>query len=82
MTKHIRDTAELHLEMAGRTMLALKQTLDLQTRMVEKHATRLNKMEGKVDGLEKLYGSQLVWKIDNYEEKYQDAKKVFQAARI
>ena len=30
-------------------------------------------IEGKVEALEKLYGSQMVWKIDGYEEKMADA---------
>ena len=29
---------------------------------------------GKVENLEKLYGSQLIWKIDNYKEKLSEAK--------
>ena len=32
----------------------------------------LNNMQ--VEALEKLYGSQLIWKIDNYEEKLQEGK--------
>lgn len=28
----------------------------------------------RVDGLEKLYGSQLIWKIDNYAAKLEEAK--------
>ena len=60
--------------MAGRSLQVLKETLDLHGRAMEKHALRLSTMEKKVEGLEKLYGSQLVWKIDNYEEKFQDAK--------
>lgn len=28
----------------------------------------------RVEGLEKLYGSQLIWKIDNYSAKLEEAK--------
>lgn len=28
----------------------------------------------RVEGLEKLYGSQLIWKIDNYSSKLEEAK--------
>ena len=34
----------------------------------------LNKTVQKVHDLEKLYGSQLVWKIDRYAERMQEAK--------
>lgn len=74
MSQHIREKAEYHLELAGKSLQILSKSLASQTRLVEKCSSRVSLLEDKVENLQKLYGSQLVWKIDNYNEKFQDAK--------
>ncbi|ELU13993.1 hypothetical protein CAPTEDRAFT_159010 [Capitella teleta] len=74
MSQHIRDQADRHLELAGQSLQILFQSVAIQTRAVDKCSSRITAIEDRVDGLEKLYGAQLVWKIDGYDEKYQDAK--------
>ncbi len=37
-------------------------------------SNRIDTLSQKTDTLEKLYGAQLLWKIDNYQQKYNEAK--------
>lgn len=41
---------------------------------MEKLGTRIDDLSIKTDCLEKLYGAQLLWKIDNYQQKFNEAK--------
>lgn len=41
---------------------------------VERMSNRIETLATRTDALEKLYGAQLLWKIDNYQQKYNEAK--------
>ena len=41
---------------------------------MERMARRMDDLSIKTDSLEKLYGAQLLWKIDNYTQKFNEAK--------
>ncbi|XP_067928241.1 TNF receptor-associated factor 4-like isoform X2 [Watersipora subatra] len=74
MNKHIRDEPVKHLTLVGQTILAHKKTLEMHSEIMDVQNEKLDKVDRKVESLEKLYGSQLIWKIDNYSAKLEEAK--------
>ena len=47
--------------------------LNMQLGM-EKMGRRMDDLAGRTDALEKLFGAQLLWKITNYKQKFNEAK--------
>ncbi len=41
---------------------------------VERMSNRVDGLAARTDALEKLYGAQLLWKVDNYQQKFNEAK--------
>lgn len=68
---------ECYLQHIGNLCEALKKTnatMDSQAALMEEHVEILNAHERRIDALEKLYGAQLVWKIDGYADKLSESK--------
>ena len=74
MKDHIKNQPEKHLDLVSQALITYKRTLELHDKTMVKQAERLVSVESKVESLEKLYGSQLVWKIEDYADKLSDAK--------
>ncbi|XP_041456126.1 TNF receptor-associated factor 5-like [Lytechinus variegatus] len=75
MQKHINDEPTEHLTFVGNTMLKNNEQLQKHNELLMEHKDSLGVCMQKVRDLEKLYGSQLVWKIDKYAERMQEAKQ-------
>ena len=74
MAKHLKDSPGLHLNLMCKTIQIQKKQMTILSEIVEKQKEQLVMLSTKVDSLEKFYGSQLIWKIDNFAEKYNDSK--------
>ncbi|XP_011456656.4 TNF receptor-associated factor 4 [Magallana gigas] len=72
--KHIKDDPIQHLAMACDVIIKHKKVLDDNDKLLTKHSDSIQIMERKVSTLEKLYGCQLVWKIEKWEYKMEEAK--------
>ncbi|CAF1296856.1 unnamed protein product, partial [Didymodactylos carnosus] len=74
ITKHIKESPGIHLNMAGKTISLQKKLLQLQDERMQEQKKWIELLAKKVNALEKCYGSQLIWKIDGYQEKIMEAK--------
>ncbi|KAK3084576.1 hypothetical protein FSP39_015701 [Pinctada imbricata] len=74
MHKHIKEDPIQHLGMACDIIINHSKQLEENEKTIQKHTTKLQGMDKRVDALEKLYGCQLVWKIEKWNEKVEDAK--------
>lgn len=66
MPKHLKESPGLHLNLMCKTIQIQKKQMQLLGEIVEKQKEQLVLLSTKVDSLEKFYGSQLIWKIDNF----------------
>ncbi len=66
MPKHLKESPGLHLNLMCQTIKIQKKQMMLLSEIVEKQKDQLVVLSSKVDSLEKFYGSQLIWKIDNF----------------
>jgi TNF receptor-associated factor 4 len=60
--------------MACETIIAHGKELDNNMKQLAMHTNKIEVLERKVDTLEKLYGCQLVWRIERWEEKMSEGK--------
>ncbi|XP_033748936.1 TNF receptor-associated factor 5-like [Pecten maximus] len=74
MHKHIKEDPIQHLGMACDIIIHHTKILAETERTLTKNAGNIQTLEKKVDTLEKLYGCQLVWKIESWDDKVQEAK--------
>ncbi|XP_033102354.1 TNF receptor-associated factor 4-like [Anneissia japonica] len=76
MHHHMRDNKDMnrHVAMIGKKVLAQGQLSDTNAVAMEEEMSLLKTCVEKVQNLEKTFGSHLVWKIDHYAERLQDAK--------
>ncbi|XP_061197989.1 TNF receptor-associated factor 4-like [Saccostrea echinata] len=72
--KHIKDDPIQHLAMACDIIIKHSKTLEENEKRLTKHTENIQTMEKKVSTLEKLYGCQLVWKIEKWGNKMEEAK--------
>jgi hypothetical protein len=66
MPKHLKDSPGIHLNMIGKTISLHKKQMQLLSEIVDKQKEQLILLNNKMNALEKFYGSQLIWKIDNF----------------
>ncbi|KAI3378311.1 hypothetical protein SNEBB_007157 [Seison nebaliae] len=74
MAKHMKESPGQHLSMACKTVVAQKKMMEEQRVLIEEHRLAFDEMTKKVATMDKLFGSQFIWKIDDYEQKFQEAK--------
>lgn len=74
LQKHIRDEPTRHLSILCDGVVDLKLLMQSLQLNVERLSNRMEDVLLRTDCLEKLYGSQLLWKIDNYSQKFNEAK--------
>lgn len=72
--KHIREEPTRHLSLLCDGVVELKVLLLNMQLGMEKLGRRMDELAIKTDALEKLFGAQLLWKIDNYQQRFNEAK--------
>ena len=68
MEKHVREDPADHLSKLCDLVMKARQGMDEQGTTVKRLGDRVQTAEKRVEHLEKLYGSQLIWKVDGYTE--------------
>ncbi|XP_071944077.1 TNF receptor-associated factor 4-like [Antedon mediterranea] len=76
MRYHMTDNTSMnnHVAMIGEKIVSQKIIIDVHGVNLEDGTDSLQTCVDKVQDLEKMFGSHLVWKINNYAERVQDAK--------
>lgn len=74
MAKHLKESPGIHLNLMCKTLSLQKKQMGLLSEIVDQQKDQIFTLTNKINSLEKFYGSQLIWKIDNYAEKYNDCK--------
>ncbi|CAF2516792.1 unnamed protein product [Rotaria sp. Silwood2] len=74
ITKHIKDSPGLHLNVAGKTIAIQKKLLQAFEERMNEQKKWIELLAKKVNALEKTYGAQYIWKIDHYQERAQEAR--------
>jgi len=71
---HVTQNSDTHLNLVVDKLVAYRRSLVLHTDVIDDQTQRLASVESRVYALEKLTGTQLLWKIDKYSERLQAAK--------
>ncbi|XP_064653213.1 TNF receptor-associated factor 4-like [Lineus longissimus] len=71
---HLQSEPINHMHMVCDAMVDHKALIEKHEGDIQKHGEVIRRVDKKVDNLEKIYGVQFLWKIDNYEERLADAK--------
>lgn len=66
MPKHLKESPGIHLNLMCKTLVSQKKQMQILTDIIEKQKALLQAVSNKTEALNKFYGSQLIWKIDNY----------------
>ncbi|TKR76893.1 hypothetical protein L596_017965 [Steinernema carpocapsae] len=74
LQKHMKEEPIRHLSLLCDGVLELKSLVSHMHLNMEKMIRNMQKLQTKSDILEKLYGSQLVWRIDNVRQKQNEAR--------
>ena len=74
LQKHITVEPTRHLSLLCDGVIELKRVLMGMQLNVERMTNRIDALALRTDALEKLYGAQLLWKIDSYQQKFNEAK--------
>jgi TNF receptor-associated factor 4 len=57
-----------------KTLSLQKKQMQLLGEIIDKQKDQITALSNKASTLDKYYGSQLIWKIDNYSEKFNESK--------
>ncbi|CAF0995607.1 unnamed protein product [Rotaria magnacalcarata] len=71
--QHMKESSDSHLSLAGKTISIQKQLIKLYEERSNEQKIYIDLLSRKVNALEKTYGAQYIWRIDNYHEKFQEA---------
>jgi hypothetical protein len=63
----MKDAPGIHLNIAGKTISIQKKSLQLYEERTTEQKKWIELLTQKVNALEKTYGAQYIWKIDNYQ---------------
>ncbi|CAF0912396.1 unnamed protein product [Brachionus calyciflorus] len=74
MPKHLKESPGIHLNLICKTLSNQKKQMELISELVEKQKDQIFTLTNKVTTMEKFYGSQIIWKIDHFLEKFNDCK--------
>ncbi|CAF1277098.1 unnamed protein product, partial [Didymodactylos carnosus] len=74
ITKHIKESPGIHLNMTGKTISIQKKLLQVHDERMQEQKKWIELLAKKANASEKSCGSQLIWKIDSYQEKLMEAK--------
>uniref|UniRef100_A0A914D429 Uncharacterized protein n=1 Tax=Acrobeloides nanus TaxID=290746 RepID=A0A914D429_9BILA len=74
LQKHIKGQPVQHLSFLCDGVLELKTLLSHVQLNMEKMVRNMDIIHKRIDSLEKLYGAQFIWRIDNVRQKQNDAR--------
>lgn len=66
MPKHLKESPGIHLNLMAKTISIQKKQLELLSEIIEKQKEHIFSLSSKVNSIEKHSGSQIIWKIDNF----------------
>lgn len=70
MAKHLKESPGIHLNLMCKTICLQKKQMQILSEIIDKQKEQLASLAGKVGTIERFYGSQLIWKIDNFTVNY------------
>ncbi|PAA62246.1 hypothetical protein BOX15_Mlig027678g3 [Macrostomum lignano] len=74
MKEHVAAKQLNHMEILCAAVKQGDKNRENQDKAIQEMEKKMLGIERRINGLENLYGPQLIWKIDNYEEKLAEAK--------
>lgn len=74
MPKHLREAPGIHLNLMAKQLNLQKTQINIMTEIVEKQKDQLAELSAKTNIIYRSTATQLIWKIDNYTEKFTEAK--------
>ena len=74
IVQHIKDAPGIHLNLAGKTITIQKKLLEMYEERNNEQKQWIELIARKINGLEKSYGPQFIWRIDQYQERLQEAR--------
>lgn len=72
---HISENLELHVDMVVMALQTCSDALEIHDAILERQSDRLIDVENQASVLNKIHGYQMLWKIDNYAQKLQEAEE-------
>jgi TNF receptor-associated factor 4 len=66
MAKHLKESPGIHLNLMCKTISSQKKAMILLGEVVDQQKELLMSLNSKLNNMERFYGSQLIWKIDNF----------------
>jgi hypothetical protein len=70
ITRHIKDSPGIHLNMAGKTIAIQKKLLQLYEERTNEQKKWIELLARKVNALEKTYGAHFIWRIEHYQVEF------------
>ena len=70
MAKHLKESPGIHLNLMCKTISAQKKATIILGEVIDKQKEQLMSLDNKLNCMERFYGSQLIWKIDNFSVSY------------
>jgi len=74
MPKHLREAPGIHLNLMCKQLALQKNQINIMTEIVDKQKEQISEMNHRSDIVFRAIGTQLIWKVDSYTEKYAEAK--------
>ncbi len=62
----MKESPGIHLNLLCKTVTLQKQQIQIISEVIEKKNKEINDANIRINFLEKLFGPQFIWKIDNY----------------
>jgi hypothetical protein len=63
----MQDSPGIHLNLTGKTIAIQKKLLESYYEQIDEQKKWIRLLTTRVNGLEKNYGAQYIWKIDQYQ---------------
>ncbi|KAI6242508.1 Trf-1 [Aphelenchoides fujianensis] len=74
LQQHIKEDLSAHLSFLCTGVLEFRELVAAAYLNLEKMTRNTNVLQGRIDALEKLYGAQYIWRIDDYRRRFAAAK--------
>lgn len=74
MPKHLREAPGIHLNLMCKQLSLQKAQIGIMTEIIDKQKDQLTDLSSKTEVVHRSTGTQLIWKIDAYTEKFMEAK--------
>ena len=70
MAKHLKESPGIHLNLMCKTISSQKKAMIILGEVIDRQKEQLTSLNNKLEMMERFYGSQLIWKIDNFAVNY------------